>query len=113
MKKEGTTTMKQAIKINVVAGALAGWLMLGANSAEAQQPTCTVQVLAGQSIVVVSTATVSVFPGYFGSAAAHNIILNNTVLENQPFDLAYDGEGTGNRFLSNTCDTSYPAGLCP
>ena len=67
--------------------------------------------LAG-GIVVVSTANVSVFPGFYGDVAEHNIIANNAVLHNQPFDLVYDGMGTGNRFVSNTCDTSTPARLC-
>jgi hypothetical protein len=62
--------------------------------------------------VLVSTASVSVFPGYYGSVSEHNMILNNVVLDNQPFDLAYDGLGAGNHFVSNTCETSFPAGLC-
>lgn len=62
--------------------------------------------------MVVSTANVPVFPGYYGSDAAHNLILNNTVLDNQPLDLAYDGLGTGNQFFFNRCSTPYPAGLC-
>jgi hypothetical protein len=69
--------------------------------------------LAG-GIVVVSTANISVFQGsgYYGSVAAHNLIVKNTVLGNQPFDLVYDRQGSGNRFVSNTCETSSPAGLC-
>jgi Right handed beta helix region len=67
--------------------------------------------LAG-GIVVVSTANISVFPGFYGSVAAHNIVVKNLVLDNQPFDLVYDGQGTGNHFVSNTCGTSSPAGLC-
>jgi hypothetical protein len=67
--------------------------------------------LAG-GIVVVSTASISVFPGFYGSVAAHNIVVKNLVLDNQPFDLVYDGLGTGNRFFSNTCGTSDPARLC-
>ena len=67
--------------------------------------------LAG-GIVVVSTANVSVFPGFYGDVAEHNIIVNNAVLDNQPFDLVYDGLGSGNHFVFNTCDTSSPAGLC-
>jgi parallel beta-helix repeat protein len=67
--------------------------------------------LAG-GIVVVSTANVSVFPGFYGDVAEHNIIVNNAVLDNQPFDLVYDGLGSGNRFVANTCDTSTPARLC-
>jgi hypothetical protein len=67
--------------------------------------------LAG-GIVVVSTTGVSVFPGFYGSVAEHNTIFNNAVLGNRPFDLVYDGLGQGNHFVSNTCETSSPAGLC-
>jgi len=67
--------------------------------------------LAG-GIVVVSTANVSLFPGFYGDVAEHNIVVNNVVLDNQPFDLVYDGLGSGNRFVFNTCDTSTPARLC-
>lgn len=67
--------------------------------------------LAG-GIVVVSTAGVSVFPGFYGGVAEHNTIFKNTVLGNQPFDLVSDGQGRGNHFFFNRCSTSYPAGLC-
>jgi nitrous oxidase accessory protein NosD len=67
--------------------------------------------LAG-GIVIVSTANVSVFPGYYGSVAAHNIVVKNLVLNNRPFDLVYDGLGTGNHFVFNRCETSVPAELC-
>ena len=67
--------------------------------------------LAG-GIVVVSTADISIFPGFYGSVAEHNIIVNNAVRDNRPFDLVYDGLGSGNHFIFNTCDTSSPAGLC-
>jgi len=67
--------------------------------------------LAG-GIVVVSTANVSVFPGFYGGVAEHNVVVKNAVLENQPFDLVYDGLGTGNHFVSNRCETSLPARLC-
>ena len=67
--------------------------------------------LAG-GIVVVSTANVSLFPGFYGDVAEHNVIVKNAVLDNQPFDLVYDGLGSGNRFVFNTCDTSTPARLC-
>ena len=63
-------------------------------------------------IVVVSSADISAFSGYYGSDASHNLILKNTVVDNRPFDLVYDGKGTGNRFVSNTCGTSSPDGLC-
>jgi hypothetical protein len=67
--------------------------------------------LAG-GIVVVSTANVSVFPGFYGDVAEHNLIVDNAVLGNRPFDLVYDGLGTGNHFVSNRCETSLPARLC-
>jgi len=91
-------------------------IVLRDNTVIANQPSGAPTIIDGVAlaggIVVVSTASVSVFPGYYGSAAAHNNILNNGVLGNQPFDLAYDGLGTGNHFLPNTCGTSYPGGLC-
>jgi hypothetical protein len=67
--------------------------------------------LAG-GIVVVSTANVSVFQGFYGSVAEHNRIANNAVLDNHPFDLVYDGLGTGNHFFSNRCERSLPRWLC-
>ncbi|HEY7303851.1 MAG TPA: right-handed parallel beta-helix repeat-containing protein [Bryobacteraceae bacterium] len=67
--------------------------------------------LAG-GIVVVSSADISIFPGFYGGVAEHNIIVNNTVRDNQPFDLVYDRFGSGNHFIFNTCDTSSPARLC-
>jgi hypothetical protein len=62
--------------------------------------------------VVVSTATVKLFPPIHGSDAAHNSIVDNTVRDNRPFDLVYDGLGTGNHFVNNACATSTPSGLC-
>ncbi len=67
--------------------------------------------LAG-GIVVISTANISVFSGFYGGVAEHNIIVKNAVLDNQPFDLVYDGLGTGNHFFSNRCETSLPGWLC-
>jgi hypothetical protein len=67
--------------------------------------------LAG-GIDVVSTANISVFPGFYGAVAEHNIIADNTVLHNRPFDLVYDGLGTSNHFVSNRCETSLPGWLC-
>jgi hypothetical protein len=67
--------------------------------------------LAG-GIVVISTANVSVFPGFYGDVAEHNTIVQNVVLGDHPFDLVYDGMGTGNHFVYNKCETSVPAWLC-
>lgn len=91
-------------------------IMLRENRVRENQPGGDPSIIHGVplagGIVVVSTADVSVFPGFYGSVAAHNIILKNTVLDNQPFDLVYDRRGTGNHFVSNRCETSLPAGLC-
>jgi parallel beta-helix repeat protein len=91
-------------------------IVLRDNTVPANQPSGAPAVIDGVAlaggIVVVSTANVSVFPGYYGSDASHNLILNNAALVNQPFDLAYDGLGVGDRFVFNRCGTSYPAGLC-
>jgi parallel beta-helix repeat protein len=67
--------------------------------------------LAG-GIVLISTADISVFPGFTGSVESDNAVVGNRVTRNQPFDLAYDQHGTGNRFRDNDCRTSTPAGLC-
>jgi nitrous oxidase accessory protein NosD len=76
-------------------------------------PTTIDNVPLAGGIVVVSTADVDVFQqGYYGTVAAHNIVVDNLVLDNKPFDLVYDGLGRGNRFVFNTCDTSSPPGLC-
>jgi parallel beta-helix repeat protein len=91
-------------------------IALANNTVRANQPGGPPSVIDGVAlaggIVVVSTQNVQVFPGYAGSAAADNAIVANTVLDNQPFDLGYDGLGPGNRFVSNRCRTSMPAGLC-
>jgi Right handed beta helix region len=91
-------------------------IVLRENRVRANQPSGDPSIindvpLAG-GIVVVSTANVSVFPGFYGSVAEHNIVVNNLVLDNEPFDLVYDGLGPGNRFIANTCEKSTPAGLC-
>jgi parallel beta-helix repeat protein len=91
-------------------------IVLRENTVRANQPSGHPTIIDGVAlaggIVVVSTASVSVFPAYYGSVASHNIILNNAVLDNQPFDLVYDGLGTDNHFVSNICGRSSPAGLC-
>jgi len=63
-------------------------------------------------IVLVSSEQLSPFPGLTGSKPFDNTIADNSLRGNQPFDLAYDKSGSGNRFVSNECRTSMPAGLC-
>ena len=93
-------------------------IMLRDNTVRANQPSGPPTTLNGVAlaggIVVVSTAHISVFSnGVLGSDAAGNTIVDNTAKNNLPFDLAYDGLGTGNLFGHNQCNTSTPPGLCP
>lgn len=47
-----------------------------------------------------------------GTTAANNRIRRNWVFRNKPDDIFWDGQGQGNRFFRNRCDTSQPGGLC-
>jgi parallel beta-helix repeat protein len=91
-------------------------IVLHGNTVTANRPSGTPTTIDGVAlaggVVVVSTASVQVFPGINGGDAANNTVASNTVEGNQPFDLAYDGQGTGNRFTGNTCHTSTPPGQC-
>ncbi|MGW0936996.1 right-handed parallel beta-helix repeat-containing protein [Streptomyces sp. NPDC002666] len=56
---------------------------------------------------------VVLFKSFVGAKNSDNTISGNTVLGNQPADLAdQDTAGTGNRFTGNVCTTSAPAGMC-
>lgn len=41
-----------------------------------------------------------------------NTVRKNVAFRNQPFDIAWDGTGSGVVFKGNRCATSQPAGLC-
>jgi nitrous oxidase accessory protein NosD len=47
-----------------------------------------------------------------GSNSAHNTIAHNRAHRNQPDDIVWDGNGQGNRFVSNRCGSSQPGGRC-
>jgi parallel beta-helix repeat protein len=47
-----------------------------------------------------------------GADPVNNTVVENRALDNKPFDILYDGTGTGNRFVENRCRTSKPSGLC-
>ena len=47
-----------------------------------------------------------------GTDASHNRIVWNFAFRNHPDDLIWDGNGAGNVFRRNRCDTSAPRGLC-
>jgi nitrous oxidase accessory protein NosD len=51
-------------------------------------------------------------PGGEPVAPSGNTIRKNVAFRNQPFDIFWDGTGTGNRFVDNRCATSQPGGLC-
>ena len=48
-------------------------------------------------------------PGY---VPRDNIVRDNVAFGNRPIDLFYDGTGSGNRWVNNSCDTSQPPGHC-
>ncbi|MFJ8750053.1 nitrous oxide reductase family maturation protein NosD [Streptomyces sp. NPDC102441] len=53
------------------------------------------------------------FKSFVGALNTDNTISRNLVQGNKPADLANrDTSGTGNTFVSNTCGTSVPAGMC-
>jgi hypothetical protein len=53
------------------------------------------------------------FKSFVGALNTDNTISRNLVQNNKPADLAdRDTSGTGNTFVSNTCGTSVPAGMC-
>ncbi|MGW0787795.1 right-handed parallel beta-helix repeat-containing protein [Streptomyces sp. NPDC002911] len=53
------------------------------------------------------------FKSFVGALNTDNTISENLVRGNKPADLANrDTAGTGNSFVSNTCGTSVPAGMC-
>jgi len=74
------------------------------NSVRGNKPF-TPAPLAGGIVVAATTS-------FGGSLAAKNLIERNRAFNNEPADIVWDGEGGGNRFRHNSCDTSQPNGLC-
>ncbi|MFI2780951.1 nitrous oxide reductase family maturation protein NosD [Streptomyces sp. ALB3] len=53
------------------------------------------------------------FKSFVGALNTDNTVSRNLVEDNKPADIANrDTSGTGNTFVSNTCGTSVPAGMC-
>ncbi len=75
------------------------------NSVLSNRPSQPGAPFAG-GIVVASTKPLG------GSVASKNRILENHVLKNKPADIVWDGQGNGNKFRKNRCNTSQPNGLC-
>lgn len=47
-----------------------------------------------------------------GNAPVGNTVRNNLFGDNKPYDIFYDGTGSGNTFPGNACDASNPAYIC-
>lgn len=62
--------------------------------------------LAAGGIVVASSKSIG------GADPTANVIVDNTVFHNSPFDILWDGSGSGNSFPNNDCGTSKPAWIC-
>lgn len=46
------------------------------------------------------------------TAPTDNAVRRNVVRRNDPYDIIYDGTGSGNHFTDNTCDSSQPPSIC-
>jgi len=76
------------------------------NEASGNEPKRSTSPPFAGGIAVVATTS------FGGGPAAHNLIVGNHASENRPADIVWDGQGQGNRFRNNSCDTSQPSGLC-
>ena len=47
-----------------------------------------------------------------GAAPVGDLVRRNHAQRNSPFDILYDGSGSGNRFPNNDCGTSQPGSIC-
>lgn len=60
----------------------------------------------GGGVIVIN----SKFDG--GDNPVGNTVRNNTILNNRPLDVFYDGTGSGNTFPNNECNRSQPGFIC-
>jgi hypothetical protein len=60
----------------------------------------------GSGIVVVSTKSDG------GSNPIGNVVVNNLLRHNSPYDIWWDGSGKHNTFAGNRCSSASPGGLC-
>jgi hypothetical protein len=107
----------QGVRRTVVAGPAAvgrsrvvGILLAGANHSTVVGNTVTGNHPTGPSFASGGIAVTSTAP-LGGTDPIGNLIKANKVHNNQP-DLFYDGTGSDNVFVANSCETSIPAGLC-
>jgi hypothetical protein len=47
-----------------------------------------------------------------GADPTNNLVKRNHAHGNHPFDILYDGTGSGNQFVANDCGTSSPSSIC-
>ncbi len=87
-----------------------GILLAGANHTTVVGNTVTGNRPTGPSFASGGIAVASTAP-LGGTDPVGNLIKANKAHNNQP-DLFYDGTGSGNVFVANSCETSIPAGLC-
>ena len=87
-----------------------GILLLGASDSSVTWNTVRgntgTQVNSG-GIVLMSAASFT-----HGANPTGNTVKNNTAFGNSPYDISYDGTGTGNALSGNYCGTSLPSGSC-
>jgi parallel beta-helix repeat protein len=76
------------------------------NQVRGNKPTGDSLVSGG--IVVFSTAD----PSIGGDDPNDNRIVGNSLHNNDPFDILWDGTGVGNLFQRNSCNTSDPSSIC-
>jgi parallel beta-helix repeat protein len=76
------------------------------NQVRGNKPTGDSLISGG--IVVFSTAD----PSIGGDDPNDNRIVGNSLHNNDPFDILWDGTGVGNLFKGNSCNTSDPSSIC-
>jgi nitrous oxidase accessory protein NosD len=89
-----------------------GVLLLGAQHSTVHGNTIRDNVASGPSPFSGGLLLLSSIP--FGGThnAAFDTVTGNHLSGNAPFDVIWDGAGTGNVFSGNTCSTSSPSWIC-
>jgi hypothetical protein len=75
------------------------------NLVRGNRPADPAAPFAGGIVVASSTP-------FGGGDAAFDLIKANRAFGNEPADIRWDGQGAGNLFVANACNTSQPNGLC-
>jgi nitrous oxidase accessory protein NosD len=88
-----------------------GVAILGADAIHLEFNTVNGNVPSGQADVAGGIVVMSSEP-FGGSVPNGNRVVGNTAHHNQPYDVTWDGSGTGNVFRQNDCGTSAPDWIC-